>query len=151
MREEQGRIRECASPRVFRTFCMWFLDEAAVKTEPWLGGKEKGSLRSKASLIGSWYALSFRGHPTFFYWLAANAIAIWQNANRIFEGQGWFTVLAKFFATINVMQIKKKSLYNSDVKHESIFNLIHSTWYNSDKVSNRRKLAIKRHLRIGRC
>jgi len=53
------------SPRVFKTFCMWFLAEVVVKTEPRHGGKEKGSFRSKASLIGSWYALSFRGHPTF--------------------------------------------------------------------------------------
>ncbi|TGZ47997.1 Uncharacterized protein DBV15_05719 [Temnothorax longispinosus] len=46
-REEQRGIHvSSVSPRVFKTFCMWFLDEAAVKTEPRQGGKEKGSLRS---------------------------------------------------------------------------------------------------------
>lgn len=54
-REEQREIHNISSvsPRIFKTFCMWFLDEVAVKTEPRNGGKEKGSLRSKASLIGS--------------------------------------------------------------------------------------------------
>jgi len=33
-REREESRRTNASPRVFRTFCMWFLDEAAVKTEP---------------------------------------------------------------------------------------------------------------------
>lgn len=49
IREKNTRF----SPRVFKTCCMWFLDEVAVKTEPRHGGKEKGRLRSKASLIGS--------------------------------------------------------------------------------------------------
>jgi len=65
-REKQKEIHvSSVSPRVFKTFCMWFLAEVIVKTEPRHGGKEKGSFRNKASLIGSWFALSFRGHPTF--------------------------------------------------------------------------------------
>lgn len=51
--EQRGIHVSSILPRVFKTFCMWFLDEVAVKTEPRNGGKEKGSLRSKASLIGS--------------------------------------------------------------------------------------------------
>ncbi|EZA50724.1 hypothetical protein X777_10774 [Ooceraea biroi] len=45
-REEHRKRYTNVSPCIFRTFCMWFLDEAAVKTESRLGGKEKGSLRS---------------------------------------------------------------------------------------------------------
>lgn len=53
-REERRGIHVSSiSLCVFKTFCMWFLGEVAVKTEPRNGGKEKGSLRSKASLIGS--------------------------------------------------------------------------------------------------
>ncbi|CAK9817482.1 unnamed protein product [Anthophora quadrimaculata] len=47
---------------VFETFCKWFLDEAAVKTEPWLDAKEKGGSRRMLITVVALPTLGYIDH-----------------------------------------------------------------------------------------